>query len=175
MKVWDPIVRLLHWTLAASIAAAWYTAARWNEAHTWIGYAALAVVILRLTWGFAGGRYARFHQFIQGPRQTMIYLSQVMRRSEPRHIGHNPLGGWMILALLACSVCVAFTGWLSITDAFWGYAWLQNLHTTLAWVLVGLIALHLAGVFFTSLRQRENLVLAMLTGCKRDPGEDDIH
>jgi cytochrome b len=174
MKVWDLLVRLLHWTLVGTIAAAWFTAERWNDAHACLGYVALGAVALRLIWGRIGSRYARFSQFVRGPQTMLSYLKHVIRRDEPRHIGHNPLGGWMILALLTCILSVGFTGWLSTTDEFWGYEWLQNLHANLAWLLLGLVAVHLGGVVFTSLRHRENLVLSMLTGRKRTPNEHDV-
>ncbi len=174
MKVWDPLVRILHWTLVAAIASAWYTAERRNDLHAMIGYVAAGAIVLRVVWGFIGSHYARFCQFVHGPARTFAYLQQLLQQREPRYIGHNPLGGWMILALLACIAGVAFTGWLSTTDAFWGYSWLQNLHAGLAWTLVGLIALHVVGVIFTSLRHRENLVRSMVTGRKRTPGDHDV-
>ena len=171
MKVWDPLVRLAHWFLVASLVAAWFT----KEAlHEWIGYAALGIAALRIAWGWTGPRYARFRQFILGPAATVAYAKAVAARTEPRHLGHNPLGGWMIVALLATVVLTGASGWLSVTDRFWGVAWVQDIHSFLADALVVLAVLHVSGVVHTSLRHRENLVRAMVTGRKLPPRPGDV-
>lgn len=176
MKVWDRPVRLLHWVLVAAVATAWLSTLGWGfaRAHEPAGYVALAVVALRVFWGFAGSRPARFSRFVRGPRAVLRYAVQICAGREARHIGHNPLGGWMVLLLLACVAGLGLTGWLYTTDQFWGMAWLDQLHQALAWALLALIALHLAGVLFTSLRHRENLVAAMFSGDKPPPGVNDI-
>ncbi len=91
----------------------------------------------------------------------------MLKKSEARHIGHNPLGGWMVLALLADAIATGFTGWLYTTDRFYGYEWLANLHGVLGEALIPLLLLHLGGVVLTSRHHRENLVAAMLHGKKR--------
>ena len=167
VKVWDLPVRLLHWGLAAAVAGAWWASGsnvRWHEP---VGYAAAACVALRLAWGLVGSRHARFADFVRGPRATAAYAGLLLRGREPRHLGHNPLGGWMALALWAGVSATAFTGWLYTTDAYWGEPWLDLLHRVLAWAVVVLVALHLAGVAFTGWRHRENLVAAMFSGLKR--------
>lgn len=166
MRVWDPLVRLLHWLLVIAVVSAWLTGHWPKRVHDALGYAAAAIVVLRLVWGFCGSPYARFAQFMRGPRATWQYARALLARREPRHLGHNPLGGWMIAALLFCIAGLCTTGILYTTDWLWGYAWLEETHRWFAWALVGLVALHLAGVLFTSLRQRENLVAAMFTGEK---------
>jgi cytochrome b len=172
--VWDIAVRCLHWLLVASVAAAWITSSRPGAAHEYVGYCAAATLALRLVWGFAGGRYARFAQFVRPPAQTLKYLREVIKARAPRHIGHNPLGGWMVLALLACLVFVTATGWIATTDAFWGYAWPVRIHVAIAWLLVALIVLHVTGVVLASLQHRENLVGAMITGEKDRAGPGDV-
>lgn len=172
--VWDPVVRVLHWTLAASIAAAWLTRHGGGVWHERIGYASLAIVASRLAWGWIGPRYARFSHFVRPPAATLEYAGQMLAGKERRHIGHNPLGGWMILALLSITALAGLSGWLFITDAFWGVAWLEDLHEGLAIFLLVLIALHVAGVAAASWRHRENLVAAMIHGRKRSPDRSDI-
>jgi cytochrome b len=178
VRVWDPLVRVLHWTLVASILAAWITGEIEKEAaqrfHEWAGYAALAIVALRLPWGLFGTRYARFPQFLRGPRATLAYAGQVAAGREPRHLGHNPLGGWMVVTLLAAVAAAGLSGWLMTTDRFWGVEWVEEVHEALANTLFALAGLHVAGVVFTSLRHRENLVRAMLTGRKRPPQPGDV-
>ena len=174
VKVWDRPVRLLHWALALCCVAAWITSEvllRWHEP---IGYAALALVVTRIAWGFAGGRYARFSQFLRAPRDTWRYAEAVVRGTARRYVGHNPLGGWMALALWSSVAALGVTGWLYTTDMFWGTGWLDLTHQVLAWLLVGLVGLHLAGVVHTGRKHGERLVAAMVHGRKRSAGPSDI-
>ncbi|MDB5731925.1 MAG: cytochrome [Variovorax sp.] len=173
-KVWDAPVRLLHWALAAAVGIAWFAGEGALSVHEMAGYVALALVAARWAWGWRGGRFARFGQFVRAPGVVGRYALDVARHREQRHLGHNPLGGWMVVALLAAVAAVGTTGWLYTLDRFWGVAWLEALHRTLAWGLMALVALHVAGVVFTGRRHRENLVTAMLTGRKRPAGEDDV-
>jgi len=166
LRVWDPAVRAFHWTLVTGIAVAWITGEGWPRLHDTAGYAVLAAIAFRLAWGVFGPAAARFGRFVRGVRATRAYAAKVLRRAEPRYLGHNPLGAWMIVALLATAFGAGITGWLYTTDRFWGVAWMEALHEGLAWLLLGLIALHLGGVAFTSLRQGENLVAAMIHGDK---------
>lgn len=177
MKVWDRFVRTAHWSLAGCVLAAWITAESKLKSvealHEWLGYAALAVIALRLAWGWIGPRYARFREFIAGPAHTLAYARAVLRGDEPRYLGHNPLGGWMIVALLSTAALAALSGWLSVTDRFWGVEWVQETHEVLGNAVIVLAVLHVAGVVYTSWRQRENLAAAMLSGIKRpaEPGD----
>jgi cytochrome b len=174
VRVWDPLQRVLHWTLAACVALAWWAGEERLSLHLVFGYIALACAGVRAVWGFAGSRHARFAGFVHRPAQVWRYARAVATGTEHRFIGHNPLGGWMVLALLVCVAVVCTSGILYTTDRFWGLAWVEQLHRVSAWTLVGLVALHLAGVAFTSWRHRENLVAAMIGGRKRadDPSPD---
>ena len=167
LKVWDPLVRLLHWGLVASIAITWIAGEAWLRTHEIAGYVALGIVAVRVVWGLVGSAHARFADFVARPAVVWRYAFEVVRAREARHLGHNPLGSWMVLALLVSVLVTGFSGWLYTTDRFWGLAWVDLLHRTSAWAMVGLIVLHLAGVVFTSLRHRENLVASMLSGQKR--------
>lgn len=167
VRVWDRPVRLLHWLLAAGVVAAWATGHWFHASHHALGYAVGGIVAARVLWGFIGSAPARFREFVRSPTNTLRYTRQLLAGREPRHLGHNPLGGWMVLALLACAGAASLTGALYVTDWLWGYAWLENLHAALAWALPVLVALHLAGVAFTGWRHGESLVKAMVTGRKR--------
>ena len=167
VKVWDPLVRICHWTLVTAVALAWATKEGWGAWHEWLGYAALVVVAVRISWGFFGPMEARFLTFVRSPGETLSYAKRVLDKLEERHLGHNPLGGWMIVLLLTNVLLVGLSGWLFTTDEYWGVEWVEKLHEALANALLVLIALHLAGVIFTSLRHRENLAAAMVHGRKR--------
>lgn len=174
MRVWDLPVRLLHWTWVLALAAAtlglwWFS--RWHQPA---GYTALAAMLLRLAWSGLGGRHARFTQFLRSPRATWAYARQVGRGTAPRYVGHNPLGAWMIVALMLNVGGLAFSGWLYTSDRFWGDETVEDVHRTLAWSLLALVTLHVVGIVFTSLRQRENLVAAMFSGHKRDAAPGDV-
>ena len=171
MRVWDALVRAAHWTLVACVLAAWFTR---DELHEWLGYAALAVVAVRIVWGFVGSRYARFAQFVRPPAQTLAYTRALAARRAPRHLGHNPLGAWMIVVLLATAALTAASGWLSVTDRYWGIAWVQDTHAALADALALLAIVHVAGIAYMSRLHRENLVAAMVSGRKRAPRAGDV-
>lgn len=172
-RVWDIPVRLLHWGLVASVVAAWITAERIGSAHEYIGYAAAALVALRIVWGYRGNRYARWRQFVRSPAVVMTYLRAVMKGRSARHIGHNPLGGWMVLALIGAIALLTASGYAATTDLLWGYAWPVRLHVTIAWTLVALVVMHIGGVLYTSAQHQENLVGAMITGDKKPAQAND--
>jgi cytochrome b len=167
MRVWDPLVRIGHWLLALSILSAWLTRHSPGPWHEWLGYAALAIVAVRLVWGLIGGPYARFSGFVRSPRTTLSYVEALIHGREEPSVGHNPLGAWMIVALLATVTAVCATGWLYTTDRYWGVEWVETLHSTLTDLLFVLAALHVAGVVHASWRHRENLIAAMFHGRKR--------
>lgn len=174
VRVWDPLVRLLHWSLVIAIAVAWFTRHGGGRVHEVAGYVVIGVVVLRTLWGFAGPRYSRFTQFVRAPAATWRYGMQVLARREPRHLGHNPLGAWMIVALLSAALLASGTGWLYTTDRFWGVEWVEELHEGMSNLILMLAGLHVAGVIVASRRHRENLAAAMLHGNKRAPGPNEV-
>ncbi len=169
VPIWDPLVRIGHWALVACVALAWISRTGGHTWHERFGYGALAIVLLRVLWGFIGPRNARFSEFVRSPKPTLRYALLVIAAREPRHVGHNPLGGWMVAALLIVISLTCFSGWLYSTDAYWGVKWVADAHEMLSDLLLGLVALHLAGVALASYRHRENLVAAMIHGRKRLP------
>ena len=167
VAVWDPFVRLFHWSIVASFAVAWFSAARWDDLHEWAGYAAAFLVAFRMVWGLVGTRHARFSDFVYSPSSVVSYLRDISVRREARYLGHNPAGGAMILALLTAMSLTAFTGWLETTDEYFGVGWVQDTHSYAAHGMLALAAIHVGGVALASFRHRENLVRAMITGRKR--------
>ena len=172
-RVWDPLVRIGHWLLVACVALAWltYQGGTWHESF---GYLSLFLVALRITWGWCGPVYARFAHFVRSPAATLRYARSVVAHRDARYLGHNPLGAWMILALLATVGLTDLSGWLYTTNTYWGDERVANLHLILAILLLVLVALHVSGVIMTSLRHRENLVAAMFHGRKRPPAGSDV-
>ncbi|MDR3472012.1 MAG: cytochrome b/b6 domain-containing protein [Devosia sp.] len=173
-RVWDPLVRIFHWSLATSFAVAWLTRHSWADVHHWAGYAAGALIVLRLIWGFLGTPYARFTQFVRHPTTIIRYLSDILTGREARYLGHNPAGGAMVLVLMAAMAGAALSGWMMTTDTFYGVSWVEHIHDLLGNGLLLLVLAHLAGVALASIRHRENLVRAMISGRKRLPESGDV-
>ena len=173
VRVWDPLVRSLHWLLMIAIAGAWIMRHRAGAWHERWGYVTAAVVLVRILWGFIGTSNARFASFVAGPRAVRAYLTAMLRGRAPRHVGHNPLGALMIVAMLLNLALICITGWMFGTDTFFGVAWVINTHLYATYALFAMVALHLVGVLHACISQRENLVAAMLHGRKRKaPSED---
>jgi cytochrome b len=172
--VWDIFVRVFHWSLAVSFVIAWLSGDDWKTLHLWAGYAVAALIAMRLIWGVMGPPHARFSRFVRSPFVVAGYLRALAAGREVRHLGHNPAGGAMIVALLVTLVGLCLSGWLMTTDAFWGSELMEDIHESLANIALVLVGLHVAGVLWTSFRHKENLVRAMLTGRKRLAGPEDV-
>lgn len=173
VPVWDPLVRILHWTLAASVLIGYATGDDGGKWHERIGYVALAAASLRIAWGFVGAGYARFAQFVPARSGLAAYVRALLKGREPRYVGHNPLGGAWIVLMLALVVATGATGWgLSVLGEDEA-EWLEDLHEGAAGALLAAAAVHVAGVVWESLRHGENLARAMLTGRKRAPEPGD--
>jgi cytochrome b len=165
--VWDRFVRSFHWSVAGLFLLAYATGDRVEWLHLAAGYGIAALLAVRIFWGLVGPRHARFSDFVRGPRDVRAYLQDMLRLKARRHIGHNPAGGAMVLALLAMLTAIGVTGHLMTTEALWSSEWMEELHEALVHATLVLIGLHVLGVIVASLEHRENLVRAMITGRKR--------
>jgi len=175
LTVWPRWLRLGHWLLAGSVILAFATHEGNETVHEALGYVALAAAALRLVMGFlTRWPQARFDHFVRAPAATLAYARQVLAGRAPRFVGHNPLGGWMMVALLANALACGVTGWLFTTDRFYGEEWLEELHGLLGNAFLPLLALHVAGAIHASRQHRENLVAAMLHGRKRPAAPGDV-
>ncbi len=181
IAVWDLGVRLFHWLLVGAVVAAFVTGLfapkPWLDAHVIFGTAVAALIVFRGIWGFTGSQHARFASFVVGPGAAIRYLRTLLAGRASNHIGHNPLGAIMIVALLLALGLLTATGLVALggelkqgpfapfTNFATGHG-AKTIHELVAYGLLGLIVLHVAGVAIESLRIRENLVRAMLTGRK---------
>ena len=181
VRVWDPLVRVFHWSLVAAFATAFIVEDDLLGVHVWAGYLVLALIAVRLVWGFIGTRHARFADFVRGPSTVAGYLGDALRLRAPRYLGHNPAGGAMVVALLILVAATGISGMalygaqelsgplaplMSGLPAYWGEG-LEETHEVLANLTLVFIVVHVAGVLFSSLSHRENLILAMINGRKR--------
>lgn len=192
VRVWDPLVRIGHWLIVAGVATAYFAGDEAPKLHVWAGYAVAAAVAVRIVWGFVGSRHARFSDFVRGPRAVQRYLAGLRSGRAPRFLGHNPAGGLMILALLASLAVTTVSGMalLAVEEGEGPLAGvvdaetisaeraagheesdaeetLEAIHSAFTYLTLGLVALHLGGVFVSSRAHKENLVRAMITGRKR--------
>ncbi|MGE0312787.1 MAG: cytochrome b/b6 domain-containing protein [Lautropia sp.] len=171
--VWRARQRIAHWVLAGSVLGCLWLY-EGGVLHQRLGYLALTVAAARVVLGLVGARVERFASFVRGPSATFSYARALLSHREPRYRNHNPLGGWMVMALLIAALAAGASGALYDTDRFWGDALVYEVHRTAGWSFLVLVPLHVAGVALASVRHRENLVRAMVDGFKREPGPDDI-
>lgn len=165
--VWDLFVRLFHWTLVGCVLANFTLLEEGEAPHQWVGYLATGLVLARVAWGFVGSRHARFASFFPTPRRLKAHVAELRSGRPPTHLGHNPLGAVMMLALMALVLLLGLTGWMQGLDAFFGEEWLQELHEGLANTLVALAGLHALAALVMGRLERTNLIKAMVTGRKQ--------
>ena len=179
-RVWDLPTRLFHWALVALIALQFATAEFGflsMEWHTRFGWATIALIAFRIVWGFAGSQTSRFTDFVRGPAAVARYVAAMAKKPQER-LGHNPLGGWSVIAMLACVLLQAVSGLFttdnideegpfvgSVSEATVRFA--TRLHHLGETVLLALITLHIVAVLLHWLFKRDNLVGPMITGRKQ--------
>ena len=177
IRVWDLPTRIVHWGLVLGVAFSW-AATRWHNyaAHRASGYVILGLVVFRLIWGFVGSDTSRFSTFLRGPAAMWDYARTLPARATKSAYGHNPLGAWSVVALLAALIAQVTLGLFAVdidgleSGPLSDYVdfdtgrWAAHLHHRVFNVLIALIALHVAAVLFYALWKRRNLVLPMITG-----------
>jgi cytochrome b len=188
IRVWDAPIRVFHWLLASAFATAWWTAENGQlQYHRYSGYLLIGLLVFRIYWGFAGSTSARFGSFLRSPASALRYLTMALRRPTQRSaahsIGHNPAGGWSVLAMLvllltqvvlglfAVDVDGLESGPLSYLVSFEVGRSCAQWHGTVFNVLQVLIALHVAAVLFYLWYRRDNLITPMIFGTRRHAGE----
>jgi cytochrome b len=188
IQIWDMPIRAVHWLTVILLPALWWTAH--EHALSWhnrLGYALLCLLIFRIYWGFAGSSTARFKAFLRGPSALLEYGRRMFeRKAYIGPLGHNPIGGWsvlILLALLALQVALGLfavdidgldSGPLSSFVNFDVGRRLARLHHTVFDILLVFVSLHIAAVLFYLICMKRNLISAMITGSieNREAGGD---
>ncbi len=192
VKVWDLPTRLFHWLFAFAVIAAVVTVklgGRWMDWHVAFGILALMLLLFRIIWGFTGSRYARFSSFVKGPRTVWAYVRHGVLADRA---GHNPLGGWSVVALLLAVGVQATTGLFATDDILTAgplndfvssetASLLTSIHKWNENVIFGLVGLHLVAITVYAIRGKQ-LVPPMITGQVKEtelapntkPARDDI-
>jgi len=182
IRIWDLPTRLFHWLLVVAFILAWLSQGddRYLDIHVFSGYLFLGLLGFRLIWGIIGSHYARFYHFAYGWRDVWDYLKTLLTKQRQHFLGHNPAGSWAVFVILGLGLIVSLTGLLTLGGeerhgpfaGMIGFAygdWFHQWHDIMAWLMLGLIGIHLLGVVVESGLHRENLVKAMITGFKIPP------
>jgi cytochrome b len=174
VAVWDPLVRLIHWSLALMILLNGAITDGESKLHEWVGYAALGLVGLRMIWAIIGPRHARFSAFPPSVPRAIRYARTVLSSDRTVHLSHNPLGALMVYNLWLAVIALGMTGYMMTTIRFFGLGWIEDMHELIFNWLVISVALHVAGVAFDTWRSGVNLVRAMVVARKRIPQETEV-
>jgi len=165
IRVWDPFVRITHWTIAVGFFVAYFTEDEALTLHVWAGYTIGVLVALRVFWGVMGPRYARFADFVYAPPTVVTYLVDLLRARAKRYVGYSPAGGAMVVTLLLALATTVVTGLL---------VYVEEEHEVIANLTLVLVVAHILGVILASVVHRENLLRAMVTSRKRADGVDEL-
>jgi cytochrome b len=166
--IWDLPTRIFHWLLTAGFAAAALLAFLTDgesslfPIHAIIGLVLALMVALRLIWGLIGTRHARFASFAFGPRAFLVYLKDAFGGGGTRHIGHNPGSAYAIFAMLALLAGICVTGIMLSR----GGESFKEAHEVMTFAMIAVVAAHVLGVIFHTVRHRENITLSMVNGRK---------
>jgi cytochrome b len=180
VPVWDVPTRIFHWTLALLAVFSFSTGkvgGGWMAWHLKSGYAILALLLFRLAWGVVGSTTSRFTHFVRGPRVAIAYGRTLLATRRSSHFGHNPIGGWMVIVMIAAFLLQAFTGLFSddeistqgplaakVSDAL--VSRMSAVHSYNEWVLVALVAFHVMAIATYAGAFRASLVGPMVLGWK---------
>lgn len=186
VKVWDLPTRAVHWALAALFAFTWLTAEDEGSLyvlHTYGGYSVLLLLLFRFGWGVAGNEHARFRNFVRPWAEVRSHLIRLLKFSPPTFVGHNPLGGWMVVALLLMLWAVVLTGLLAaggqpgaLLGPFvpdFASRMFEEIHEGVANFMLLLVLLHVFAVVMDWLLTGDNLIAAMVTGVKKVEDDDE--
>lgn len=171
--VWDAPTRVFHWLLAGCFAGAYLTSDfdRLLGVHLALGYTMLGLVVFRLAWGLIGTRYARFANFIRGPKDVARYAGHLLSFKAEHPVGHNPLGSVSIVLMLLSTLVIVLSGWMYVSG---GPKLIKEFHEGAAAFMLAVVVVHVAGVLFASLMERQNLARSMLNGYKLGRAEQAI-
>jgi cytochrome b len=183
IRVWDLPTRIFHWALALLVVFSFIAGklgGGWMEWHLKSGYTILALLVFRLAWGVAGSPSARFTHFVRGPATAWAYARETAAGRRPFVAGHNPLGGWMVVFMLAVLLLQAATGLFAddeistqgplaakVSNAL--VERLTTIHRYNQWVIAGAVALHVLAVAAYQWGLKVDIVGPMLRGWQHVP------
>lgn len=168
VKLWDPLIRLFHWSIAGIVLANYFLNEEGDDWHQWLGYVAVAWLSVRFIWGFIGRGAARWSDFFPTRANLTAHITALVKKEPYHRMGHSPLGGLVMILMMLCILLLGMTGFMMAEiDYFWGEDWVENLHSWIANSLIALVSIHIFAALFESYRLKENLPLSMITGKRR--------
>ncbi|WP_137886986.1 cytochrome b/b6 domain-containing protein [Pseudomonas sp. 2FE] len=168
LRLWDPVVRLCHWSLVVAFFADYFLNEAGDGWHRWLGYYAVAWLLIRLVWGFIGSAAARWADFWPTPARLTEHVRALLGGRPHHRLGHSPLGGLVMILMLLLMLGLGISGFmLEEIDYFWGEDLPRDVHAFFADALFALVCLHVTAALVESLRLQENLPLSMFTGRRR--------
>jgi cytochrome b len=187
VRVWDLPVRLFHWLIVGLFGFSWWSGENHEmEWHRWSGYAALALLVFRIYWGFAGERTARFAAFLRGPGAVLAYARSLAQRPYVAAQGHNPLGGWSVMLMLSALTVQVTAGLFSVdvdgleSGPLADYVSFETgrsaakLHHLVFNIALAVVAVHIAAIAFYRLWLRTDLITPMITGKRESASPDAV-
>jgi cytochrome b len=160
--VWDGVVRLTHWVVAALFLSNYFLTEAGSETHEWVGYFVLAALSVRLTWGIITDSPASLSAFKPSVNKALSHLKEVLATKEDEHIGHNPAGAVMIWVMWLALIATALTGWATQWDMFWGEDAMKAVHEFFANLTMFAVATHIGAVIFMTHWVKRPYVKSML-------------
>lgn len=163
--IWDLTVRLCHWVFVVGFTLNYFILEAGRTAHEITGYVIVALVALRVWWGFTQPGYANFRHFHLSRDALKHHLRQLRERQVSPDSGHNPLGWLFIFAAFILFTVLGVTGFLmEEVDALFGNSVLEQIHELSGDTLLVLVCIHISAVLFTQWRGRISLIKPMITG-----------
>ena len=159
--VWDLPTRIFHWSLVLAFLGVQITAEWSDSIHELFGYMVLTLVGFRIIWGVFGPPTARFNHLVPTLRSIKEHVGNLINQNIQHAIGHNPLGALMVIILLSTLSIAGITGYLSQTNAFWGYEWVNDIHEASGELSLVLVGIHVSGVAVMSILEGQNLISRM--------------
>lgn len=176
IQLWDPLVRLFHLSLACAFIGNYFFNESGGDWHTWLGYYAIAWLVVRVGWGFVGPRSARWNDFWPTGKRLKAHIKSLLARQPMHRLGHSPIGALVMVLMMAMIFALGLTGWMmQEVDALWGADWPLTIHETVANALGALVILHVAAAVYESFLVRDNLPASMITGKRRPLPDDPRH
>jgi cytochrome b len=168
LRLWDPLVRFCHWSLVVAFVGGYFLTEEGDGWHRWLGYYAVAIVLVRVLWGFVGPPAARWADFWPTPARLKQHVRALVKGESYHRLGHSPLGALVMVLMLLLMFGLGLTGFLlEEVDYFWGEDLPRDIHEYMANTLLALVGVHIGAAVIESLRLKENLPLSMITGRRR--------
>lgn len=168
IKLWDPLIRVFHWSIAGVFLANYFINEAGETWHEYLGYFAIAGLLIRFVWGFVGKGAARWSDFFPTGSRLKAHVCALLKREPYHRMGHSPLGALVMIFMMLLILLLGVSGFMmEEIDYFWGEDWVQDLHSWCAHALWVLVLIHIAAALFESYCLKENLPFSMITGLRK--------